>query len=334
MTSETTRPPDAIDPSDRSIDVRLARIHLRSGSFGLARTELETLAGSGGLDDEALLDLAEVRWRTGDLTGAGDAARAYLATGRGAALGFVIAAEAAAALGRPGEARRLATLALEGGDLPLEAIFAGLPRSGAWPTDPSDPGEPVGALFPAAEADAGSARRNARAGSGVAAVSAGVTAPGDEAAPLGAGAIGAAAAGPGLWDETAADTAESDDLPGADAELAAARVALGADDVDTAAVHLGLALRLDPSVALAVLEIAGSRSRPALDLVRGDAYRVIGHDDDAARAYRAAAAGLTASLATGARAADATGDSSVITLPEKVDDGDPIETTPIEEEDT
>ncbi|MFN8631135.1 MAG: hypothetical protein U0838_12715 [Chloroflexota bacterium] len=40
----------------------------------LARAELEALAGRGRLDDAALLDLAEVRWRTGDLGGAGDAA--------------------------------------------------------------------------------------------------------------------------------------------------------------------------------------------------------------------------------------------------------------------
>ena len=52
------------------------------------------------LDEEALLDLAEVRWRTDDLAGAGEAADAAL--GRGARTArLVIACEATAALGRP-----------------------------------------------------------------------------------------------------------------------------------------------------------------------------------------------------------------------------------------
>jgi hypothetical protein len=300
MTSEATRSPVApIDPAERSVDARLARIHLRTGAFGLARAELETLAGSEGLDDEALLDLAEVRWRTGDLTGAGDAARAYLATGHDGALGFVIAAEAAAMLGRPGEARRLATLALERSDLPLDAVFAGLPRSGVWPTDPADPGEPVGALFPGAETPVGQPGRvagTAAGGGGAGVAAAGAAAVG--AAAVGVAAVGAAASGPGLWDETTIGETGVDELVGPDEELAAARVALVEGDADAAAVHLALALRLDSSVALAILEIAGSRSRPGLDLVRGDAYRVIGHDDEARRAYRAAALGLAASNAT------------------------------------
>ena len=47
-----------------------------------ARAELESLAGHGMLDDEALLDLAEVRWRTGDLAGAGEAANVLIEQGR------------------------------------------------------------------------------------------------------------------------------------------------------------------------------------------------------------------------------------------------------------
>ena len=42
-------------------------LHLRLGSLALARVELETLAGVGALDDAGPVDLAEVRWRTGDL---------------------------------------------------------------------------------------------------------------------------------------------------------------------------------------------------------------------------------------------------------------------------
>ncbi len=53
----------------RPDDLVLARLHLRLGSLGLARTELESLAGRAALDDEATRDLAEARWRTGDIGG-------------------------------------------------------------------------------------------------------------------------------------------------------------------------------------------------------------------------------------------------------------------------
>ena len=102
---------------ERDQDLVLARLHLRLGSLGLARAELEEMAGSGTLDEEGLVDLAEVRWRTGDLTGAGEAATVALAAGSEAIVAFVIAAEATAAVGRPAEARRLASRALELADL-------------------------------------------------------------------------------------------------------------------------------------------------------------------------------------------------------------------------
>ncbi|MEO8230041.1 MAG: hypothetical protein ABI628_09810 [Chloroflexota bacterium] len=126
---------EPIDP-DRPTALRVARLHLRTGSLALARVELETLAGEGALDDEALLDLAEVRWRTDDLTGAGEAAAAHIASGREAPIALIIAAEATAALGRPGEARRLAGRALELVDQPIDVVFAGMPRSDVWPAQP------------------------------------------------------------------------------------------------------------------------------------------------------------------------------------------------------
>ncbi|MDP9483684.1 MAG: hypothetical protein M3P84_10735 [Chloroflexota bacterium] len=140
---QTPEPPEA-DPAgtdepiaaDRPTALRLARLHLRTGSLALARVELETLAGEGALDDEALLDLAEVRWRTDDLTGAGEAAAAHIASGREAPIALIIAAEATAALGRPGEARRLAARAIELVDRPIDAVFAGMPRSDVWPVQP------------------------------------------------------------------------------------------------------------------------------------------------------------------------------------------------------
>ncbi|MDP9482523.1 MAG: hypothetical protein M3P84_04785, partial [Chloroflexota bacterium] len=109
---------------ERTADQRLATLHLRTGSLSLARAELETMAGDGVLDDEALIDLAEVRWRTGDLPGAGEAADAYLEAGHETTLGLVIAAEAQAALGRPSEARRLADRAIERADRSLDGVFA------------------------------------------------------------------------------------------------------------------------------------------------------------------------------------------------------------------
>jgi hypothetical protein len=138
--------------TDRATDARLARLHLRLGQLELARAELEMLAGTADLDDDGLLALAEARWRTGDLPGAGEAAQAYLAAGHNNVLALVIAAEATAALGRPGEARRLAGQALESGDVPLDAIFAGIPKSLIWPADPSEAGQPEGMLFPAPDA--------------------------------------------------------------------------------------------------------------------------------------------------------------------------------------
>lgn len=130
----------------RTAALRFAGLHLRTGQHALARAELEALAGRGRLDEPGLLDLAEIRWRTGDLAGAGDAANALLARGSESPLALVIAAEAVAAVGRPGEARRLSSRALEAADGPLDLLFAGMPRSTIWPATPDEPemvaGEP------------------------------------------------------------------------------------------------------------------------------------------------------------------------------------------------
>jgi tetratricopeptide (TPR) repeat protein len=124
---------DDEEPGRRAISLRLARLHLRMGLLALARAELEANAGRGSLDELALLDLAEARWRTGDTAGAGEAANAAIGRGAEDPLAYVIAAEAIAGVGRPAEARRLAARALEGGGLSLDEVFAGLPRSLIWP---------------------------------------------------------------------------------------------------------------------------------------------------------------------------------------------------------
>ena len=130
--------PGAEAATERPVPLRFARLHLRMGALELARAELEASAGAGELDTEALLDLAEVRWRTGDLSGAGVAANAYLAADRDDVLALVIAAEASAAAGHPGEARQLVSRVLGRTDMDLDAVFAGMPRSWMWPLEPTE----------------------------------------------------------------------------------------------------------------------------------------------------------------------------------------------------
>lgn len=266
MASNVARRPDP------ATDLRLARLHLRMGQLGLARAELEALAGSGDLDDAGLLALAEARWRTGDLAGAGEAAQAYLAPGGDDVTALVIAAEAVAAVGRPGEARRIAGRALEQADVPLDRIFAGMPRSSIWPADPADAAQPT--LFGAEPV----ARRGpVRAGP----IRAEAPEAGDEDRPR--------STGPGLWDT---ETVEPDLLPDPVDLIDAAREAFDGGDARTAAVKLAIALRAAPELAPAILELTepARRRTPEVELARGDAFRLVGRELDARRCYAAAAA--------------------------------------------
>src|SRR6185295_12259248 len=106
-----------------------------------------TMAGLGLLDARGLVDLAEVRWRTGDLLGAGEAANAALREEDGAVIALVIAAEAASAVGRPSEARRMANRVLAGAPAMVDRIFAGMPRSSVWPGDSAEPPPTAPTLF-------------------------------------------------------------------------------------------------------------------------------------------------------------------------------------------
>jgi tetratricopeptide (TPR) repeat protein len=256
----TIGPTGPTEPVQRAGALRLARLHLRLGSLGLARAELEALAGSGELDEAALLDLAEVRWRTGDLPGAGEAAVAAISTGDESALALVIAAEAAAGASRPAEARRLAGQALARADQPLDRIFAGMPRSSIWPHDVDDRGAAdIGAdLPPAAHA---------------ARVRASVAPHGLPVAHL----------------ERLDQPGRSFDAGGA---LAVARSEIAAGRVAAAGTRLALVLRFAPSRAAEVLAAAGERPEPQLALVRGDALVALGREDEAQAAYRSAVDGL------------------------------------------
>ena len=151
-------PPEPDEPRDIALD--LARLHLRLGSLALARSELEMLAGRGGLDAAARVDLAEARWRTGDLVGGGEAAREALSGGGETVVALVVAAEAASALGRPSEARRLSGRALTLNEGAIDPVFRGMPRSSVWPTDPAEPVPLVRDALPARSGRRGRRRRS------------------------------------------------------------------------------------------------------------------------------------------------------------------------------
>jgi hypothetical protein len=275
--------------TERSADLILARLHLRLGSLSLARAELETLAGKDMLDAEGVLDLAEVRWRTGDVIGAGEAAALVIDDEEGPALALIIAAEAAAARGRPTEARRLAGKVLASADGSIDVIFAGMPRSPAWPPDPAAPPPSPTTMFDPSHPGRGSSGRPAPAArrrSEVAAADAESLPPtaADEAAQPGAG----------LWDEALAEAAEAAassaaavdaTLPTGEEALEMGRYSLDAGDVSGAALQLALVLRIAPALAPAVIDLVGDRHDPGLAFVRGDAYRLVGRELDARRAY-------------------------------------------------
>jgi hypothetical protein len=279
MTSPVLQPRIDARPNDgrpRRVDLALARAHLRLGSLALARTELETLAGLGALDGPGLVDLAEVRWRTGDLPGAGEAAVAALDSDAEETVALVIAAEAASADGRPSEARRLAGLAVSRADGGIDRIFAGMPRSAVWHPDAAEPPPAAATLFHR-EGDEGHMT----------------------AASLGAdpdGSTEAASGGPdtttGLWDaDAAAGDAAAPEMPDPEDAFHAGRAALVAGSPDEAAFRFGLAIRLAPALAPAVLEATdGARSVPLI-VVRGDAFRLVGHESEARQAYALAAFG-------------------------------------------
>ena len=276
------------DDDERDPALGLAALHLRLGSLALARSELETFAGRGVLDASARIDLAEVRWRTGDLVGGGEAAREALAGGGEAVVALLVAAEAASALGRPSEARRLAgrAMSLNGG--PIDGIFAGMPRSSVWPADPAEPLPSPSTLFPAERSDL--AIESEREETAL------VAAVDREPVTATEKAASAESADPGLWDlheaaSVSAGTAQpvpSDLDPSA--LFDAGRAALENGDRASAAVHLGLVVRMAPALAPAVLSLIGEPNESGLQLVQGDAYRAVGHETEARRSYAAAIA--------------------------------------------
>ena len=290
----------------RGPDLALARLHLRLGSMALARAELETLAGRDALDQDGLIDLAEARWRTGDIAGAGEAAAAALDDEDGPLLALVVAAEAAAARGRPTEARRLADRALEVAGGSIDVLFAGMPRASVWPPDAAAPPPSPTTMFDPPRRATSVVHRHPRPHEEAAAAT-----PSHEvvAAPPAQPGADADAATLGLWEATAASRVpdltadlttdieadgladEARDLPVGDTELGLGRAALEAGDADEAAVRLGLVLRVAPVLAPAVLDLIEGRTERGLALVRGDAYRLVGREIEARHAFTEAARG-------------------------------------------
>jgi hypothetical protein len=258
----------------------LARTHLRLGSLALARAELEILAGRGILDIPGHVDLAEARWRTGDLSGAGEAATVALNAGEESPIALAIVAEAAAALGRPNEARRLATKAMERTVGPIDDLFAGMPRSAVWPADSAEPPPTAGTLFHHEPEPV----RDRRVGDRDVDVAT-LRSPASQEPPTGPSAPLTL----GLWEPGSADDALAPAQPDPAGELEAARAALVEGAVEDASLRFGLALRLAPALAPAVLEATDGISSPQINIVRGDAYRLVGLETEARRAYAAAA---------------------------------------------
>lgn len=265
---------------ERIVDARLARLHLRGGLLALARAELEHMAGAGTLDISALADLAEVRWRNGDLMGAAEAASAHMEAGGDEPMAMIICAEALDHDGHLLDARALAARALERVGSQIDRLFAGQPRSSAWST-------------------AGSTQLP--------------LAPGTMTWGGLAGGLEVHQPEPSIWAATAAETgdvpAHEADTPGGPVGSIAERIEIGRaegdelgsieDAITAQRLHgvperLALLLRADRALAPLILSHADRaldavrRDDPivaALHLLRGDALRALGRESDATAAF-------------------------------------------------
>lgn len=256
------------------------------------------MAGAGTLDRDAMADLAEVRWRNGDLEGAADAARAHQASGGDEPLAALILAEDLARGGQDHDARALARSVYDRVGGAMDILFAMETRSSIWPA--SDDG------WMAADADAPGRWGLLVGGSEVATADAEtwtavpVTPHLPAAPPVGAPAAPAALGGRGgVGHPGGAATTTAVVMSGrlAGEELERVDRSLAAGDVQNATHRLGVLLRLDPALAPIILTTADraaagaapdSGDLPSIHLVRGDAYRTLGRDTEAAAAYQQA----------------------------------------------
>jgi hypothetical protein len=300
-TSEAAPPGPTDDQqaaAERSADARLARVHLRGGLLTLARAALEQMAGAGTLDGDAMADLAEVRWRSGDLAGAADAARAHQASGGNEPLAALILAEDLARSGQDPDARALARSVYDRVGGAMDVLFAMEPRSSIWPA--ADEG------WMAAGAAAPGHWGLLVGGSEVATPDATTWTALPVEQPLPATPLAGATAAPavpggrgGVGQPGGATTTTAVVMGGrlAGEELEQVDRSLAAGDTRGATHRLGVLLRLDPALAPIILTTAdraaasaapGSGDLPSIHLVRGDAYRTLGRDTEAAAAYQQA----------------------------------------------
>jgi hypothetical protein len=276
-------------------------VHLRGGLLSLARAALEQMAGAGTLDRDAMADLAEVRWRSGDLEGAADAARAHQASGGAEPLAALIISEDLARRGQDADARAQSKAVFEQVGGAIDVLFAMESRGVIWPA--ADDG------WMAHDADAPGHWGLLVGGSEVAEPTTTTwelvpikqppppqaPTPFAAAAPLGRGGVGQ----PGGATSTSA-VVMSGRLAGE--ELDRVDRSLDGGDVASASRRLGVLLRLDPALAPVILSAAdravatappGSPELSAIHLVRGDAYRTLGRDTEAGVAYQQAHQALT-----------------------------------------
>ena len=273
------------DAATRAARGRLARLHLRTGLLRLARVELEELAGDGGLDTDGILDLAEARWRTGDLRGAAEAAGAWLDAGADAA-GVAAARDDVevdpAGDEADGRARALA-----------HALIAdGLTVRGRH----DDAAVHVAAALEALPAgSAGLVGPDGSAGSAATALDAlfaGISPRADAWPSFGPGDAGPEPAGAAATGVAVTHVFIPSLVPASPDPIAAADERLGAGDDAAAAVLLVLALRAAPSRAGEVLERAdaalAARPGAVLLLARAEALRALGRHEAAGIAYAVA----------------------------------------------
>ncbi|HEX3264534.1 MAG TPA: hypothetical protein VHR16_02590 [Candidatus Limnocylindrales bacterium] len=289
-------------------DIRMARLHLRLGQLTLALAELEDLLGRDALGPRGLGYLAEARWRMGDAQGAATAAEAHLHGGGTDPVALCIAAEAAAADGRSGDARVLMDRLPIADSAALDALFAGMPRRALWPAGPVDRSEIDEIRLDAAARGSGSGATGVRGG-----------APVRDRADAGApgstdvrGVPSRAVPGPrevleasGAWADIAAQMAADEAARSGRstherrlkaqldprAELEKAREELGSKP-ERAFLRMALALRADPTIAPGVLDAIHLRREPEAAILRGDAQRMLGRHLEAEAAFDAAAESL------------------------------------------
>lgn len=290
---------DQAELAERAADARLARVHLRGGLLALSRASLEKMAGAGTLDREAMADLAEARWRSGDLQGAAEAARAHQSVAGTEPIATLILAEELAMSGNDEAALAQAQSVADRIGGAFDMLFAMEPRSQLWP-DPDDGWMPE-------DADAPGHWGLLAGGSEVAHPSPATwrlrpVAQPTSAVAEGAGVAGAAAAvmgRGGVAPPGGATTTAAIVMSGrrAGEELALIDQAISAGDGLAASGRLAVLLRLDPALAPVILSAAdraasaaapGGADLAALQLVRGDAYRILGRDNEAAAAYQLA----------------------------------------------